>query len=138
MTLSKEAQVLPTLEISTRNLLCTMATCQVGMGEREDGEVQNQWKKVAEYVFRAAFLRQVKMRINPSSSVHWVGGLGQTTSPLHTHRYNYDARQPMKRRGEGCHQVPEHLAEPVMAPIVLMEHPWEGSHWISKHQSFKT
>lgn len=63
-------------------------------------------KKVAEYVFRAPSLRQVKMRTNPSSSVHRVGGPGQTTSPLHMHRYNYDARQPMKRRGKGYHQVP--------------------------------
>lgn len=46
------------------------------------------------------------MRTNPSSSVHQVGGPGQTTSPLHMHRYNYDARQPMKRRGKGYHQVP--------------------------------
>ena len=62
-------------------------------------------QKVAEYLFRAASLSPVRLKINPSSSVHWVGSSGETASPLHTHRYSYDVRQMVERAGKRYHKV---------------------------------
>ena len=62
-------------------------------------------QKVAEYLFRAASLRPQRLKINPSSLVHWVGSSGETASPLHMHRYSYDVRQMVERAGKWYHKV---------------------------------
>ena len=41
--------------------------------------------------------RQASQDLNPSSTVHQVGGSGHTANPLHMHRHNYDTRKTLKR-----------------------------------------